>query len=186
MSTKGPKAGSSALSRYAPATRIVHMVAFSCSADVGTSPRGGGIWTFCPLCHLSASDLRPSTYTITIRTGPTRCRGKRLLKYVDTMQSDNMQSDTTHAGITQSDTTHTRPMRQDIGDTSLSHAQGVVGHVAGSVYFGDGPEASESEFHTWHLANEGRVVEYGLTKSRQITRSMPLSALLDGPKHRPR
>jgi hypothetical protein len=141
MSTKRPNAGSAALSRYAPATRIVHMVAFSCSADVGTSPRGGGVWTFCPLCDLSASDLRTSIYTITIRTGLTRCRGKRLL--------NKMQSDTTHAGITQSDTTHTRPMRQDIGDTSLSHAQGVVGHVAGSVYFGDGPEASESKFHSW-------------------------------------
>ena len=34
-------------------------------------------------------------------------------------------------------------MQQDIGDTNLSHAQGVVGNVAGSVYFGEGQGASK-------------------------------------------
>jgi hypothetical protein len=34
-------------------------------------------------------------------------------------------------------------MQQDIGDTILRNSQGVVGSVAGSVYFGKGPEASE-------------------------------------------
>jgi hypothetical protein len=34
-------------------------------------------------------------------------------------------------------------MQQDIGDTILRDSQGVVGSVAGSVYFGEGPEASE-------------------------------------------
>jgi ankyrin repeat protein len=37
-------------------------------------------------------------------------------------------------------------MQQDIGDTILRNSQGVVGGVAGSVYFGKGPEASEREF----------------------------------------
>jgi ankyrin repeat protein len=37
-------------------------------------------------------------------------------------------------------------MQQDIGDTILRNSQGVVGSVAGSVYFGEGPEASDRRF----------------------------------------
>jgi ankyrin repeat protein len=40
-------------------------------------------------------------------------------------------------------------MQQDIGDTILRNSQGVVGTVAGSVYFGTGPEASERSFCTF-------------------------------------
>jgi ankyrin repeat protein len=39
-------------------------------------------------------------------------------------------------------------MQQDIGDTILRNSQGVVGTVAGSVYFGTGPEASKRRFCT--------------------------------------
>jgi hypothetical protein len=61
----------------------------------------------------------------------------------NTTQSNTMQSDTGHT-----DTMHIYPMQQDIGDTTLSHSQGVIGNVSGSVYFGEGPETSKCRSHS--------------------------------------
>jgi hypothetical protein len=76
-------------------------------------------------------------------------------------------------------------MQQDIGDTVLRNSQSVVGNVAGSVYFAEGPEASERNFSRIFVKSKA-ITDGSLISSRQSTCGMPRRSLLDRSQHRPR